>query len=373
MSVQDILGPEGPVAKRLPHYEERPEQVRMADTVTDALKAGRHLLVEAGTGVGKSFAYLVPLILSAAGNGGKAVISTFTLALQDQLLGKDLPFLSGILPAEFSVVVAKGRANYLCMRRLRATVADENALFEYKTDVDELARIAAWADETSDGTIQSLPFMPRSEVWSRVSAEVGNCMGHRCPYHDKCHFQMARRRLRNANIIIANHALVFSDLGLRREGGSILPEYETLVLDEAHEVEGVAADHLGIRVTSGGVRHLLSTLVGRGGKGLLKAADCRDDAFASVERAKSAAERLFAAVGWWADSDAPKNLRVRRPGIVTEELSNELADLSRELDRAVEDLDRADLKTEIGARAGQCAMVAEAIRAFLDQSLEGQV
>jgi len=373
MDVSDILGPDGPVASRLPHYEERPQQVRMAESVAAAREAGRHLLVEAGTGVGKSFAYLVPLILRASDHAEKAVISTHTLALQDQLLGKDLPFLSGILPAEFSVVVAKGRANYLCLRRLRATVADENALFEYKTDVDELTKISKWADDTVDGTIQSLSFTPRSEVWSRVSAEVGNCLGPHCPYHGKCHFQTARRRLANANVIIANHALTFSDLGLRREGASLLPEYATLVLDEAHEVESVAADHLGIRVTSGGLRHILGTLVNRSGQGLLKAAAARGDVYEAHERARSAAERLFAQVGYWADTDAPKNLRVRQPGIVDETLSDELARLARDIDRTAEDLDRLDLKTELSARAGQCAMAAQSVRAFLEQALEDQV
>jgi len=371
--VEEILGPEGPIAARLSLYEERPQQVRMAQSVAASLKAGRHLLVEAGTGVGKSFAYLVPLIEQAAGKSAKAVISTHTLALQDQLIGKDLPFLSGILPAEFSVVVAKGRSNYLCLRRLRTSLADENALFEFKTDIEELKKISQWADETADGTIQSLSFTPRGEVWSRVSAEAGNCMGPQCPYQGKCHFQTARRRLQNANIIIANHALVFSDLGLRREGASLLPDYSTLVLDEAHEVESVAADHLGIRVTAGGVRHVLGTLAGRGGNGLLKAANATGDAYDATERAKSAAERLFAQVGYWADTDAPKNLRVRRPGIVTEELSDELARLAREIDKLAEGLDRPELKTELAARAGQCAMAAQSVRAFLEQSLEDQV
>jgi len=373
VTVEEILGPGGPIASRLSRYEERPQQVRMAQAVTAALEAGRHLLVEAGTGVGKSFAYLVPLILRASEKSEKAVISTQTLALQDQLIQKDLPFLSGILPAEFSVVVAKGRANYLCLRRLRAAVADEDALFEFKTDVEELRKISKWADGRTDGTLQSLSFTPRSEVWSGVSAEAGNCMGHQCAYHDKCHFQRARRRLQNANVIIANHALVFSDLGLRREGASLLPEYGTLVLDEAHEVESVAADHLGIRVTSGGVRHVLSTLVGRGGKGLLKAADAPEDAYEATESARSAAERLFAQVGYWADTEAPKNLRVRQPGIVTEDLSDDLARLARELDRVADKLERPDLKTELLARAGQCAMAAQSVRSFLDQSLDDQV
>ncbi|MHC4470409.1 MAG: ATP-dependent DNA helicase, partial [Planctomycetota bacterium] len=321
MRIEEVLGPGGLVSNRLPLYEERPEQLRMGHRVREALEEGRHLLVEAGTGVGKSFAYLVPLILRAAEANEKAVISTHTIALQEQLLAKDIPFLSGILPAEFSVILAKGRANYLCWRRLVQTTSEERALFEYKSDVEELSRIAAWAEETEDGTVQDLDFVPRTEVWSRVSAEVGNCLGRRCSYHDRCSFQTARRRLYNANLVITNHSLLFSDLSLRSDGANLLPDYHALVLDEAHEVENVAAEHLGLRITSGGVRHVLGTLLSRRGKGLLAAAGAGDEARATVERARAAAERLFAAVTEWAETSAPKNLRAHRPGIVEEDLS----------------------------------------------------
>ncbi len=383
MDAATLLGPDGPVAKRLSRYEEREEQLVMARHVEAAIRERRHLLVEAGTGVGKSFAYLVPAILATDPSGGppappaaKAVVSTHTIALQEQLIGKDLPFLSGILPAEFSVVLAKGRRNYLCRRRLEAVLAEERALFEFASDVEELRRIAEWAKRTEDGTLQDLDFRPREEVWSKVCAEPGTCLARHCPREPTCPFQRARRRLAHANLIIANHSLLFSDLALRQEGANLLPDYDVLVLDEAHEVESVAADHLGLRVTTGTVRHLLSSLAGRGGKGLLAAAGAGEEAGAAVERARAAADRFFGALAEWAALKAPKNLRVTRPDIVTEDLSEALGDLSLLLEEEAaraESEDRKDHAVELRARAKRCSEIGLSIRAFLEQSLPEQV
>jgi len=373
MDILDVLGPGGLVAKRLDRYEERPEQLEMARAVEQALLEGRHLLIEAGTGVGKSFAYLVPAILRASETGEKVAIATHTIALQDQLLRKDIPFLSGILPAEFSVVLAKGRSNYVCHRRLVSTLEDQGALFDYSTDVTDLRKIAAWAADTDDGTLQDLDFRPKHQVWSRVSAEAGNCLGRRCPHFKTCHFQIARRRLQNANVVIANHALLFADLALRAEGGNVLPDYDILVLDEAHDLEDVAADHLGIRVTSGGINHLLRTLSGRRGKGLLAAVGAEDETIAAVDRARAAADRMFGSMKSWAETSAPRNLRVHRPHPFEEDLSHELAELSLLLEREANRRDGEEQEVELTARAKQAAMTAEAIRAFLEQSLEDAV
>lgn len=373
MNVADVLGPGGVVSRRLPNYEHRPEQLEMGERVEECIAAGRHLLVEAGTGVGKSFAYLVPAILHASETSEKVVIATHTIALQEQLIEKDIPFLSGILPAEFSVVLAKGRRNYLCRRRLQATAAEDRALFEFQTDVDELNRIVVWARDTEEGTLQDLDFAPRDSVWSKVSAEVGTCLGRNCEFRDTCHFQMARRRLQNANVVITNHAMLFADLALRADGANLLPDYSVLVLDEAHEVENTAADHLGIRITEGRVRYLLGNLVGRGKKGLLSAAGASTDAMALVQSAKAEADIFFHAVREWAKYSAPRNLRVEKTDIVPDQLSEELAALSRCLEAEAEECKKKDLQVEITARAGQCDLLARGIRTFLAQDLEGQV
>src|SRR5262245_52372258 len=166
---------------------------------------GGRLLAEAGTGVGKSFAYLVPAIVAAAERKERVVIATHTIALQEQLLGKDVPFLTGILPAEFSVVLAKGRGNFLCQRRMKLAERGGRELFDTGAQEGQLQRIVEWSETTTDGSRQSLDFMPDHSVWSRVNAEAGNCLGRSCEFYDSCFYQAGKRRLQNANIIVANH------------------------------------------------------------------------------------------------------------------------------------------------------------------------
>ena len=275
----DILGPDGSIARRLQEYENRSQQLEMAARVNDAFVARRHLAVEAGTGVGKSFAYLVPAILQTAGTqtalpvadedddpfyGDKpahsdspdsppdifprVVISTHTISLQEQLIEKDIPFLRSVLPIEFSAVLVKGRSNYLCLRRLYNTLHKQTTLFD-DFHLRELERLAQWRANTDDGSKSDLNPEPAWEVWNEVCCETGNCLGRACSNFKKCFYAKARRRIANARIIIVNHAILFSDLAIRMRGGSILPTYNLLVFDEAHTMEQVAADHLGLSVT----------------------------------------------------------------------------------------------------------------------------
>jgi ATP-dependent DNA helicase DinG len=373
MDVTAVLGPGGLVSRRLSSFEERPEQLRMAKRIEECLRRGRHLLVEAGTGVGKSFAYLVPAILRAGEADEKVVVATHTISLQEQLLGKDLPFLSGILPAEFSVVLAKGRRNYLCRRRLQTAVDEEQAFFDFVEEKTELRRIARWAGETEDGSLQDLDPAPSEDVWSRVCAETGACLGRRCRMQDKCHFQQARRRLQNANVVIANHALFFSDLSLRAEGANLLPDYDILVVDEAHEMENSAAEHLGLRVSNAGLRVLLSRLAGRKGKGLLAAVGAGPDTLSALERCRAGVERFFEGVSHWAASGAPRNLRVPKPDAFEDTLSGDLLGLSRGLEEEAEKAENEDLAFEVKAAAEQFSILAGGVRAFVSQELEGQI
>src|SRR4051812_41173341 len=176
-----ILGPGGAIARRLPSYEPRPEQVAMAEAVARAIQGGGHLMVEAGTGVGKSFAYLVPAILAAAEEGLKVVVSTHTISLQEQLMTKDLPFLRAVMPQEFSAVLVKGRSNYVSLRRMHAASARAGASFTAPEDFDQLAKIKMWAGSTVDGSRSDLDFRPSPAVWDAVASENGNCLGRKCP------------------------------------------------------------------------------------------------------------------------------------------------------------------------------------------------
>ncbi|MEM6655444.1 MAG: helicase, partial [Planctomycetota bacterium] len=257
LTVADILGPDGSIAKRLDHYEDRPQQLEMAEAVADAIAGKRHLIVEAGTGVGKSFAYLTPAILAAtdpkakpsagagaaeaghapAAAGGSAanaakpvepcrvVISTHTIALQEQLLGKDLPLLNSVIPREFSAVLVKGRRNYVSLRRLQAAQKRSMSLFDRDEEFAELRRLAKWAGETHDGSLADLDPRPMPTVWDEAASDSGNCLGRRCPTHSKCFYYAARRRMQHAQVLVVNHALLFSDIALRRHGVSLLPDY----------------------------------------------------------------------------------------------------------------------------------------------------
>lgn len=240
-------------------YEPRVQQQQMADAISSAVEDGEHLFVEAGTGVGKSFAYLVPMILKAVRDGVKVIVSTHTISLQEQLIMKDLPFLQKHLGVSFKAVLVKGRSNYLCLRRLARARQMEGDLLQSE-QVAELDGVAAWAMNTAEGSIQDMQREPSHEVWDSVCAEQGNCLWQKCPEYSQCFFMKARREMLDAHVLVVNHHLFFSDLAIRASGAALFPDYAELVLDEAHTVEQVASEHLGIRLSHYGFEHWLRRL-----------------------------------------------------------------------------------------------------------------
>jgi len=258
--ITNLLSPDGAIARRLPGFELRPQQLDMANAVAQTLNQRGRLFVEAGTGVGKSFAYLLPVIERAVQHKERVVIATNTISLQEQLIEKDIPLLQAALPDEFSAVLVKGRGNYLSLRRLRLASERQATLFPDHDQVRALNTIMEWAYETDDGTLSTLPALPRTDIWDRVQSDADNCMGRRCPHHDKCFFQQARRRMESANLLICNHALFFSDLALRTKSTGFLPPYDHIILDEGHQIEDVASSHFGLMLTEGRVLYLLNTL-----------------------------------------------------------------------------------------------------------------
>src|SRR5215211_322951 len=229
----------------------------MASAVERALNDGHHLLAEAGTGVGKSFAYLLPAIDYAVRNKKKVVVSTHTISLQEQLIEKDIPLLRAVYPEEFTAVLVKGRSNYLCQRRLEQSRGRQHLLFEQDEQFDSLTMIEEWAERTTDGSLTDLPSMPVPGVWDKVCAEHGNCLGKKCRHYEKCYWQASKRRMNSGNILVVNHALFFSDLALRMAGVNYLPKYDAVILDEAHTLEEVAGSHFGLKVTEAGVAYQL--------------------------------------------------------------------------------------------------------------------
>ena len=260
--VRSLFSEKGPLAKAK-NFEYRPEQQAMAVAVARALEEERHLVVEAGTGVGKSIAYLAPSILYAIAEKKKAIISTHTINLQEQLLHKDIPILQKVLPIEFEAALMKGRQNYLCPRRLERALQQAGELFT-TSEAAELARIADWARTTKDGSLSDLAVEPDPKVWTQVCSEAHICTGKSCGQQTNCFFQQARKRLLAADVIVLNHTLLFMLLGApeeqaERESGYLFPN-DFIVFDEAHTIEPTASRQIGMAVSQYGLRATVQRL-----------------------------------------------------------------------------------------------------------------
>lgn len=249
----EVFAPSGMLADALPGYEPRSEQAELAQAVAEALEAEEHLLAEAGTGTGKSLAYLVPALAS----GRKVVVATATKALQEQLLTKDVPVAARVLGRDVKVAVLKGRQNYLCRKALHGYGLLGSQLLQRDEDADAFDRLRPWFDETETGDRAELEFEPSDTLWSELAVGADGCLGRKCPFVTTCFSEAARRRARTADLVIVNHALYFADLGLREAtDASILPEHEAVVFDEAHRLEDTASTWLGGIVSTWGLSRL---------------------------------------------------------------------------------------------------------------------
>ena len=327
--IRSIFSENGLLA-RAKNFEYRSEQQAMAVAVAQALEEERHLVVEGGTGVGKSIAYLVPAILFALEQNKKAIISTQTINLQEQLLDKDIPILKKILPVEFEAALLKGRQNYLCPRRLERAMQQANELFTGPEQA-ELAGLAEWARRTKDGSLSDLPTEPDPKVWTQVCSEAHVCTTKTCGQMANCFFQQARKRLLAADVIVVNHTLLFMLLGRpaeqeERESGYLFPN-DFIIFDEAHSIEQVASRQLGISISQYGLRAIIQRLYNaRTRKGLFTVT--RDAA--GVTLAASLAEevdRFFDAIDQAADFRKGREVRVRQAGFVADTLASPLAAL----------------------------------------------
>lgn len=377
-----VLGAKGRIAQRLKAYEHRAQQLEMADAVAKAIASKTHLVVEAGTGVGKSFAYLVPAILAATAKQGKqpasdgkgepkrtrVVVSTHTISLQEQLIGRDIPFLNAVLPVEFSAVLVKGRGNYISLRRLKGALDRAHTMFAQPEQIEQLAAISKWSNATADGSLATLDFRPGGDVWDEVQSDHGNCLGRKCPAYKDCYYFAARRRVGNADVLIVNHALFFSDLALRRNGASLLPDYDVVVFDEAHTVEAVAADHLGLSITSSQIDYLLNKLHNdRSQKGLL-AHHGHVQGQLLVAELRPVVVDLFEEIREWRDRHCPANGRFRKPPEISVDLTTPLKGLARSISLFAEAITKEEEKIELTSAAERCVALASSLESWLTQS-----
>ncbi len=385
MDSQEILGEGGLIAKRLENYEERKQQLQMADAVATAIRKKKHLIVEAGTGVGKSFGYLVPAILSLQDNqeskdGGKRriIVSTHTISLQEQLIEKDIPLLNAVIPLEFSAVLAKGRGNYVSLRRLKQAMTRGESLFSTDEPLAQLQQLNKWSVDTVDGSRADLNLKVLPTVWDEVRSDSGNCLGRKCPSYADCHYFKARKRLQNADILIVNHALFFSDLSLRRLGVNILPDYDTVILDEAHTIQDVASDHMGLGITMGQIDYTLSKLYNEStNKGLLVHHNLGAGQ-KSVIQCRIRAEDLFGDILAWVSrtNNSPnRNIttRVKQTGIVNNTLSPALDKLSQLVRQFAENMKDPAEKQDFVSSADRLTALSAQLEAWRLQEMEGGV
>jgi ATP-dependent DNA helicase DinG len=374
--VRQILGSDGSVARRLGElYEYRPQQIEMADAVTDAINASHHLMVEAGTGVGKSFAYLLPAIEYVVRTKKRVIISTHTISLQEQLIEKDIPLLRAVYPDEFSAVLVKGRANYLCKRRLEQARQRQDYLFENPRQIESLRMIEDWSHETTDGSLADLPSVPDGGVWDRVCAEHGNCLGKKCRYYKECFWQDAKRRMLSGDILVVNHALFFSDLALRISGVNYLPKYDVAILDEAHTVEDVAANHFGLNISEYRLRYQLRTLYDpKRGKGLLSThGKIVNDSIDTIVEIHERMEEFFDRCLDWQQQKGRENGRIHEPGIVQNNLTPLLSELAKRIRAILPGLENMEELSELTAMAEKVDMLGYELDAIVSQKMPDAV
>ena len=335
--MHEAFGPDGAVARSLPGFEPRAEQAALATAVERALATGEHLVAEAGTGTGKSLAYLLP----ALDSGQLVVVATATKALQEQLLAQDVPAAARALGREVRVVVLKGRQNYLCRRQLQSFGP---MLLRSPRDEEAFEALQPWLAETETGDRAELPIEPSNALWAELAVGSDRCAGRRCPFFSSCFAEAARARASDAELVIANHALYFADLAA---GGGVLPEHDAVVFDEAHRLEETAATWLGGRVSRAVLRRL-ATDIERACREGAEAAPAR-----ALDRVEGAGDALLTAV---APAMGRKRLREAptQPALL---LIAALTSLADELQGRGEELDGLSRRTHT---------VAKQAEAFLD-------
>ncbi len=368
--VRAFFSNNGPLSKAK-NFEFRPQQQEMAAAVARALEDERHLVV----GVGKSLAYLAPAILFAIEQHKKAIVSTHTINLQEQLLYKDIPILKKILPLEFEAALMKGRQNYLCPRRLERALQQQNELFT-GPEQNELTRLAEWAGTTRDGSLSDLSVEPDPKVWTQVCSEPHICTTKSCG-QSNCFYQQARKRLLSSDVIVINHTLLFMLLGspdqqAERESGYLFPN-DFIIFDEAHTVEQVASRQIGIGISQYGLRSTIQRLYNaRTRKGLFTV--MRDAA--GVRLAAELVDRVeqfFAAIESHSDFRKGREFRVRAPEFVPDTITGHLTALQARISDLARRADDEFLKAELQELGRRIRDARDATAIFLEQSARGHV
>lgn len=368
MNAEKIFGQEGMIRRAMQTaYELRPQQIEMAGAVEKALTSKTHLIVEAGTGVGKSLAYLVPVVAWAREENCRAVIATYTKALQQQLVDKDLPFLKKVL-GDFRYTLCVGGENYLCLRRFDSLRMGN--LYE-QGEVAPLNRLFEWSTMTRSGLRSDLDIEPSPALWAKACRQADLCFGKDCSYHKDCFYQKAKIIEQQSQILVANHHLFFADMAT---AGNVLPQYKAVVFDEAHQVEDVATDYLGVEITNFSVKYLLDSLLSqRTRKGMLTRLTIQGGELqvvrGMIDGLRVIADNFFLNLHPILRKDPA--IRIRQRAVVPDILSVPLSELKHALLGLEAETHEEEL--EIKAFASRAQSLASAVRINLEQSAEGFV
>ncbi len=386
--VRTFFSPEGSLA-RFKNFEYRPQQQRMAEAVAGAFLANNKLIVEAGTGVGKSLAYLVPAIFHAVQHKKKAIVCTHTINLQEQLIQKDLPLLKKILDTDFTYTMLKGRSNYLCTHRLHRAMRNAKFLFT-EAEQTELERINEWAQKTQDGTLSDFSEEPDPTVWAEVCSERGLCSPKLCGNksdfaqdHPICFFQKARNRIFTSDILVLNHTLFFIHLGLvpNMPAEGVLMSNDFVIFDEAHTLENVASKHIGFSLSSGQYRYALNRLYNpRTQKGIFTsllrphevphiadALEAGEEFFSALEDACEKTSLASSQKQSWSD------LRIRRPNLVNDNVASHLARICDDIEQISKTVEDKESISELAYCSKRIAEMRNYVAAFLNQSEDDHV
>ncbi len=361
--------------------ELRPQQRTMANAIADALCSGEHLCIEAPTGVGKSFAYLAPLVYRAQRHCRPAIISTETINLQEQLINKDIPFLSRIMGIEIKASIAKGRHNYLCRRRFAMLTGEQrDMLLPNPSLALDIERLSKFLEKNGECSRDGLSFQVDKDVWNLICCETGNCMKNKCPYFRNCCYFKAKRQWEESDIIVANHALFFTDLAMRcAEGaaGALLPNYGAVLFDEAHTLEDAAADHLGVRLSRPLVISMLNRIYNPdNAKGLLMHKNTvPPELRGRVAEARDESYGFFAAFEELLDRQSESALEILHPENFIDNLTPKLMHLASGLQRLADDEDEEDasFKTEVDSMISRCRETVDGLDTFMHRTMPGAV
>ena len=355
------------LAPHLPGYEPRAGQAQMASEVERALLNKRHLIVEAGTGTGKSLAYLVPLVRYTVEGEYRAVVSTYTKALQRQLTEKDLPFIKSEVEPNLRFALAFGSENYLCLRRFERMKAQDDLFGENTSVIDKLLE---WAGQTRDGLREG----SGGPLWGEVMRESDNCHGRDCREFIRCFYQKSRERLRQSHIIVVNHHLYFANVAT---GGHLLPNFQAAVFDEAHELEDVAADYLGVEFSNMRLNHLFNSIESRRGKGILRRLKWLEPSDLKRVRALAGSARSKSGEFFKAFSEkfTEPTTRIKEAGALKDVVSESIVALALELKGLAGACpgSKEELRRDLLALVRRCEALSGSVRALLGQELEGHV